>query len=107
MVNRLLIAALALATGTAAKTVAAPVLAPPAQLGADLQQYVKVPAGRTALAHVRVIDGTGAAPLEDQPLLIDGARIAAVQPGTAAIPSSYSVLDLSGASVMPGIVGMH
>jgi imidazolonepropionase-like amidohydrolase len=66
-----------------------------------------VPAGRIALTHVRVIDGTGAAPLEDQTLLIDGPRIAAVQAASTPVPAAYQSLDLTGASVMPGIVGMH
>jgi imidazolonepropionase-like amidohydrolase len=86
---------------------AAPVLAPPPQLSADVQQYVKVPAGRVALTHVRVIDGTGGAPTEDQTILIDGSRIAAVQPASAAVPQRYTLLDLTGATVIPGIVGMH
>ena len=86
---------------------AAPILAPPAPLAKDLQQYVEVPAGRIALTHVRVIDGTGAAPLEDGTLLIDGPKIAAVQPASAAIPAGYRAIDLAGASVIPGIVGMH
>src|SRR5260221_331085 len=86
---------------------AAPVLAPPPQLSVDVQQYVKVPAGRVALTHVRVIDGTGGAPTEDQTILIDGPHIAAVQPASAAVPQRYTVLDLTGATVIPGIVGMH
>ncbi len=72
-----------------------------------MQQYVKVPAGRVALTHVRVIDGTGGAPIEDQTVLIDGPRIAAVQPASAAVPQRYTLLDLTGATVIPGIVGMH
>jgi imidazolonepropionase-like amidohydrolase len=102
---RLLITAAFLSFGSAAN--AAPVLAPPAPLAAGFQQYVRVPAGRIALIHVRVIDGTGAAPVEDQTILIDGARIAAVQSSSAAVPEGYTTLDLAGASVMPGIVGMH
>lgn len=86
---------------------AAPVIAPPPQLSADVQQYVKVPAGRVALTHVRVIDGTGAAPTEDQTVLIDGPGIAAVQPASAAVPQRYTLLNLTGATVIPGIVGMH
>ena len=46
----------------ASAATAAPILAPPAPLAKELQQYVRVPAGRIALTHVRVIDGTGAAP---------------------------------------------
>jgi imidazolonepropionase-like amidohydrolase len=87
---------------------AAPVLAPPPQkLGAEVQAFVSVPAGRTALTHVRVIDGTGAAAMEDRTILIDGAKIAAVQSASAAIPAGYRTIDLAGASVIPGIVGMH
>ncbi len=68
---------------------------------------MKIPGGRIALAHVRVIDGTGAGPIEDQTVLVDGARIAAVQPASAAVPAGYQAIDLSGASVIPGLVGMH
>ena len=85
----------------------APVIAPPAALAPELQQYVKVPAGHIALAHVRVIDGTGAKALEDRTLLIDGAKIAAVQAGDAPVPAGYKVLELTGATVIPGLVGMH
>ena len=86
---------------------AAPVLAPPTPLVPELQQYVKVAAGKIALTHVRVIDGTGAAAVEDQTVLIDGSKIAGIEAGSAAVPAGYTSIDLSGASVMPGIVGMH
>ncbi len=56
---------------------------------------------------MRVIDGTGAAPVEDQSVLIDGGKIAGVQPASTPVPAGYRSIDLSGASVMPGIVGMH
>ena len=79
------IAALALA-GSAA---AAPVLAPPPQLSSDVQSYVHVPAGRTAITHLRIIDGTGAAAVEDATLLIDGAKIAGVLASGAAVPAGY------------------
>jgi len=86
---------------------AAPVLAPPAPVAADLQQYVRIPAGRIALTHVRVIDGTGAAPVDDATVVIDGAKIVGVQPARTPVPAGYRSIDLSGASVIPGIVGMH
>src|SRR5438270_9400155 len=100
-----LFAAAALLASTEA--LSAPVRAPPSPMAEDLQAYVKIPSGRTALVHVRVIDGTGAAPLEDQTLLIDGANIAAVQPASAAVPPGFRTIDGSGKSVIPGIVGMH
>jgi imidazolonepropionase-like amidohydrolase len=105
MKSRLLSAAAFLAVGST--SAAAPVLASPPAIAAELQQYVRIPAGRIALTHVRIIDGTGAVPVEDQTLLIDGSRIAAVQSASAQTPSGYTTLDLTGASLMPGIVGMH
>jgi len=101
----LLAAAASVLIGTTAS--AAPVLAPPAPIAADFQQYVSVPAGRTALTHVRIIDGTGAAPVEDQTLVLDGAKIAAVQPASAPVPAGYHTIDGSGMTVLPGLVGMH
>jgi imidazolonepropionase-like amidohydrolase len=92
---------------TGASASAAPILATPVQVVPELQQYVKVAGGRIALTHVRVIDGTGSAPSEDQTLLIDGPKIAGIQPASAAVPAGYQIIDLTGASVMPGIVGMH
>ena len=71
-------AAAALAVGSAAT--AAPVLAPPPELGPDVRPYVQIPSGQIAVTHLRIIDGTGAAPLEDRTLLIDGARIGANLP---------------------------
>ena len=102
---RLLAAAAALVFGTSAN--AASILSPTPRLAADLQQYIRLPAGRIALTHVRIIDGTGAAAVEERTILIDGPRIAAVQPASATIPSGYTSLDLTDATVMPGIVGMH
>src|SRR5205823_3465921 len=56
----------------------------------------------------RVIDGTGAPERADQTVVIDHGRIAAV--GSAAstqAPSGAHVLDLTGHTVYPGLVGMH
>ena len=85
----------------------APVLAPPATLGPDVQPFVHIPAGRIAITHLRIIDGTGAAPVEDATLLIDGAKIGAVLPAGSAPPASYRVIDGTGETAMPGLVGMH
>ena len=98
-------AAAALAIGASAG--AAPVLAPPAPLGPDVQPYVHVPAGQIAIQHLRIIDGTGAAPIEDATLLIDGAKIGAVLPAGSAVPAGYRTLDGTGETALPGLVGMH
>ncbi|HET9752391.1 MAG TPA: hypothetical protein VFP52_05500, partial [Myxococcales bacterium] len=68
---------------------------------AALQPYVKVDAPALVLEHVRVIDGTGAPPREDQTLFIAGGKLVA-----SAAPGAQRI-DLSGRTVMPGLVGMH
>ncbi|HYY51515.1 MAG TPA: amidohydrolase family protein [Myxococcales bacterium] len=67
---------------------------------AALQPYVKME-GPLVLEHVRVIDGTGAPPREDQTLFIAGGKLAAQAPAGA------QRVDLAGRTVMPGLVGMH
>ena len=61
-----------------------------------------------ALKHVRIIDGTGKGTREDQTIIIESGRIAAIGPTTElSVPSSATSLDLSGHTAMPGLVGMH
>jgi imidazolonepropionase-like amidohydrolase len=86
---------------------AAPVLAPPAELGPDVRPFVQIPAGKIAITHLRIIDGTGAPAIEDATLLIDGARIGAVLPPRSIIPAGYRTLDGTGETALPGLVGMH
>ena len=102
---RLIWTAAAISVATSAP--AAPVLAPPAPVVTEFQRYISVPSGRVALTHVRVIDGTGAASVEDQTILIDGAKIAAVQPASTPVPADYRAIDGSGRTVLPGLIGMH
>lgn len=78
------------------------------QLGKAVQPYVKVGASRVVLEHVRVIDGTGRAAVEDQNVVIENGKISTVQPGSdVKAVADESVLDLHGYTVMPGLVGMH
>jgi imidazolonepropionase-like amidohydrolase len=70
-----------------------------------IKPFLAVDAPVVALEHVRVIDGTGAAPVENQTIVIEQGKIVAV--GTAAPPAGARVLDLAGATVIPGLVGMH
>ena len=61
-----------------------------------------------ALKHVRVIDGTGNAAREDQTIIIDSGRIAAVGPtAEISVPASARTIDLAGQTAIPGLVGMH
>ena len=105
----LIAAALTLSAWASAQAApfAAIVLPPPTAPGAAVQPYVRIPAGRIALTHVRLIDGTGAAPQEDMVVLLDGARIAAVQSATAPIPVGVKIIDMTGRTILPGLVGMH
>jgi imidazolonepropionase-like amidohydrolase len=73
-----------------------------------IKPFLAVDAPVVVLTHVRVIDGTGAAPVEDQSIVIDHGKIASVGPAAATpAPAGAQVLDLSGATVIPGLVGMH
>ena len=70
--------------------------------------FVTVNAPVLALQHVRVIDGTGAAPREDQTVIVERGRISAVGPASSiVVPTGAQALDLNGHTVIPGIVGMH
>jgi imidazolonepropionase-like amidohydrolase len=71
-----------------------------------IQPFVTVSDPVIALEHVRVIDGTGAAPVENQTILIDHGKIAAVG-NTVTIPAGARRIDLQGHTVIPGLVGMH
>ena len=86
--------------------VLAPSLQP--QLSPDVAPFVSVNAPVVVLNHVRVIDGTGAAPKEDQTVVIANGRIESIgPPGSAQPPAGAQVLDRTGYSVIPGLVGMH
>ena len=83
------------------------ILAPPARPDASVRPYVKVDAPTVALRHVRVIDGTGAPAQADRTVILQGARIASVGGPDLPIPAGAEVLDMTGRTVMPGLVGMH
>jgi imidazolonepropionase-like amidohydrolase len=74
----------------------------------DRQQFIRAEAPLIALAHVRVIDGTLAAPLDDQTIVIADGKIQSITASANAnVPANAQVLDLKGYSVLPGLVGMH
>ena len=80
----------------------------PASFGQQARQFISVNAPVVALVNVRVVDGTGAAPRENQVIVIDGDRIAAVGPAASTtIPQNAQRMDLGGHTVIPGIVGLH
>ena len=70
--------------------------------------YVAIDAKVIALQHVRVIDGTGAPAPENQTVIIENGNIREIGPdGSVKIPEGAKIIDLSGHSVIPGLVGMH
>lgn len=74
----------------------------------DRQEFIRTEAPVIALVHVRVIDGTGAMPKEDQTIIISQGKIQSVEPSAATkIPANAQQLDLNGYTVLPGLVGMH
>ena len=80
----------------------------PESLSEVTREYVSVDAAVVALTNVRVIDGTGAPARANQTVLIENGRIAAVgTTGDVIVPAGAEVLDLSGHTVFPGMVGLH
>jgi imidazolonepropionase-like amidohydrolase len=61
-----------------------------------------------AIAHGKVIDGTGAAPIADGVVIIRGDRIVAVGPARSVIvPRGARVIDATGKAVLPGLTDSH
>jgi imidazolonepropionase-like amidohydrolase len=74
----------------------------------ERQQFVRIESPVVALTHVRVVDGTGAAPLEDQTIVISDGKIQSISPvASAKIPTGAQIVELKSYTVMPGLVGMH
>jgi enamidase len=72
------------------------------------QNFTKVTAPVVALLHARVVDGTGAPARADQTLLLRDGTIAAVgAAGAVTVPEGATTIDLTGKTVIPGLVMMH
>ena len=65
-------------------------------------------AGVTAIRAGTLIDGTGAAPVKNAVIVVQGDRITAVGGGAnVAIPTGATVIDLSSETVLPGFIDAH
>ena len=74
----------------------------------DRSQFIRVEAPVIALTHVRVIDGNGATPVDDQTIVVSAGKIQSISPSAGAkVAADAKVLDLTGYTVLPGLVGMH
>ena len=83
-----------------------------AQTRSDLsdltREFVSVDAPVIAITNVIVIDGSGGEPRSGQTVVITDDRITAVGPSSEVeVPNGAEVLELSGHTVVPGLVGMH
>jgi imidazolonepropionase-like amidohydrolase len=63
---------------------------------------------RTVLDNVRIIDGTGAAPIERGRIVIGSDRIESVGPiDDVRVPDAAERIDLSGKTIIPGLIDLH
>ena len=66
------------------------------------------PPGPLALVGGRLVDGTGAPPIEDATVVVDGDRIVAAGPrASTAVPAGARRVDVAGATIIPGLWDMH
>jgi imidazolonepropionase-like amidohydrolase len=100
--TRPLIAALAVSVATLTAAQQRPTF------NTTVRSFIKVDAPVVALTHVRVIDGTGAAPKEDQTIVIRDGNVAELGDGSRVrAPEGAMTIDLSGKTVIPGLVMVH
>src|SRR5256714_4570344 len=77
-------------------------------ISATVRAYTAVDTPIVALTHAKVIDGTGSAARDNQTIVIrDGRIIALGNSRSVAVPADAQVIDLSGKSLIPGLVMVH
>ena len=60
------------------------------------------------LAGGRLVDGTGAEPVADAVIVIDGGKIDQVGPaGQVDVPATAEVIDVAGKTILPGLIDAH
>ncbi len=77
-------------------------------LSLEVRQFVTVDQPIFALTNVRVVDGMGTPPRDRQTIVVEHGRI--VNMGATdevRLPADVRIIDLSGHTVIPGIVGLH
>jgi imidazolonepropionase-like amidohydrolase len=77
-------------------------------LAQQLKSIAPVASRAFALVNARVIDGTGKAPIDHAVVIVRDGRIEAVGPRESTrVPSGMQALDLTGATIAPGLWDMH
>jgi imidazolonepropionase-like amidohydrolase len=78
------------------------------QLPPAVRNFVSVDAPVVAITHVKLVDGTGTPAKSDQTILIRGDKIASVgSAASVAVPEDARVIDGTGKTVIPGLIGLH
>jgi Tol biopolymer transport system component len=76
--------------------------------GIDLEMTADVPSGTLAFTNGRVITIRGDEVIERGTVVVTGNRIVAVGPADqVAIPKDAKVIDITGKTLMPGLIDMH
>ena len=72
------------------------------------QSFVSLDSSRVALQNVKVIDGRGNPSKDSQTILIENGKILKIgNSNTLKVPDGFYQMNLSGKTVIPGIIGMH
>jgi imidazolonepropionase-like amidohydrolase len=78
------------------------------QFSNAVRTFIKIDAPVVALTNVRVIDGTGGPAKENQTLVLRGGNVAEMGDASRVkAPEGATVIDLTGKSVIPGLVMVH
>ena len=77
-------------------------------IGTSWATLARQPQRSLLLDNVRIIDGTGAAPIERGRIVIEGDRITHVGPAEdVAVPEGAERVDLDGRTAIPGLIDLH
>jgi imidazolonepropionase-like amidohydrolase len=72
------------------------------------QQYPTTGRGSVAIRAARIIDGTGAAPIQNGIVLVTDDKIVAVGPASSVrVPAGARQLDLGDVTLLPGFIDLH
>jgi imidazolonepropionase-like amidohydrolase len=75
---------------------------------AELPRAQRGNAAITAIVGARLVDGTGAAPVDDSVILVSGGRItAAGARARVQVPAGAAVFNAAGKTVIPGLIDVH
>src|SRR6266853_1345607 len=74
---------------------------------ARAQSTTQAAAALTVIRAGTLIDGMSDTPRKNQLIFVRGERIEKVAEGSASIPAGAKVIDLSGATVLPGLIDSH